>query len=324
MPLLVFGFTTIMLVTFALVVYFTRPTPMEKTLEQRVATIQTVNLAGKELTADATSLIKISSSSRFGWLERLLDRFRFSQFLQSRIMQANSKATVPSLVISSVVIAVIGYILALFFAPILPIELLAACVGGAIPYLWLSFNRARRIKAFNDALPEAIDMMARSLRAGYAMVGAIEMLSQQAAEPAATEFGEVFNQQNFGLPLRDALMQLLDRVPSQDLRVFVTAILVQRDTGGNLVEILDRTVFVIRERLRIHGEIRIHTAQGRMTGWILTLLPVAMMFLLNLVNPGYSSVLFHDPTGQRLLYAGLGLLVIGGLVMHRIIKGIEV
>jgi len=150
------------------------------------------------------------------------------------------------------------------------------------------------------------------------------MLSQNAQEPLASEFAEIFRQLNLGLPMRDALLLLLDRVPSSDLRVLVTAILVQKDTGGNLAEILDRTVFVIRERLRIQGEIQVQTAQGRLTGWILSSLPVVMMLLLNLLNPGYSSILFHDPLGHKLLYGSGGMLVAGTLIIRRMINGIEV
>jgi tight adherence protein B len=195
---------------------------------------------------------------------------------------------------------------------------------AVIPYAILSFKRARRINSFNTALAESIDMLARALRAGYSMAGAIEMLSQNAPEPAAAEFGEVFKQQNLGLPMREALLQLLARVPSLDLRVLVTAILVQKDTGGNLAEILDRTVFVIRDRLRIQGEIRTHTAQGRLTGWILSALPIIMLALTNILNPGYSSVLLHDPTGQKLIYACVAMLSIGTFIIHRIVNGIEV
>jgi tight adherence protein B len=134
----------------------------------------------------------------------------------------------------------------------------------------------------------------------------------------------MFKQLNLGLPMRDALLQLLDRVPSADLQVLATAILVQRDTGGNLVEILERTVFVIRERLRIQGEIQVQTAQGRLTGWILAALPVVMMVLLNLVNPGYSTILFHDPFGRKLMYFSVGMLVVGSFIIRRIVNGIEV
>ena len=128
-------------------------------------------------------------------------------------------------------------------------------------------------------------------------------------EPAKTEFGEVCKKQNYGLPLRDALMQLLDRVPSQDLRVLVTGMLVLKDTGGNL---------------RLQGEIRTHTAQGRLTGWILCALPIIMLGLINMINPGYSKVLFNEPLGHKLLGTGAVLLCVGGLMIRKIINGIEV
>jgi tight adherence protein B len=139
-----------------------------------------------------------------------------------------------------------------------------------------------------------------------------------------SEFSEVFKQQNFGLPIRDAMDQMLNRIPSQDLRVMVTGILVQKETGGNLAEILDRTSATIRERLKIQGEIRTHTAQGRMTGYILTALPIVMLLVINFLNPGYSKVLIDTPTGNMLAYIGLGLLVAGGLIIRQIINGIEV
>jgi tight adherence protein B len=150
------------------------------------------------------------------------------------------------------------------------------------------------------------------------------MVSEQSAEPVKSVFCEAFKQQNFGLPLRDALTQMLDRVPSQDLKVLVTGILVQKETGGNLAEILDRTAGVIRERLRIQGEIRTHTAQGRMTGWILCSLPVAMLVAINFVNPGYSDVLMNTQFGHMLICLGLGLLITGAATIRTIINGIEV
>jgi tight adherence protein B len=193
-----------------------------------------------------------------------------------------------------------------------------------VPMGVINFKRSRRIAAFAKALPDAIDMMGRALRAGHSMVASINIVAEQALEPVAYEFGEVFKQQNFGLPLRDALTQMLDHVPSQDLRVLVTGILVQKDTGGNLAEILDRTGHVIRERMRIQGEIRTHTAQGRMTGYILCSLPIVMMIIINLVNPGYSNVLLQTPLGHKILYVGIGLLSLGGLIIRQIINGIEV
>jgi tight adherence protein B len=322
--LLMLGFISILLVTFALVAAITRRSPMEKSIDQRMVSIQTSNRGATGVAAETTQLLKVVQSGKFGWFEEILENHELSRRLRMRILQANSSTTVSALILSSLGLAIVGYAIAWFFVPMTLIDVAAAAALSSLPYGILSFKRSKRINAFNAALAESIDMMARALRAGYSMMGAIEMLSENAPEPAATEFGEIFNQQNLGLPLRDALLQLLDRVPSPDLRVLVTAIMVQKETGGNLVEILDRTVYVIRERIRIQGEIRVQTAQGRLTGWILGALPVVMLVLINIMNPGYSSVFLHDPLGRRMVYIGIGLLVVGTWTIRHIIRGIEV
>jgi tight adherence protein B len=324
MGLLVLGFLSIMLVTFALVVAMTRRSPVEKTIEQRMALIQPSSRAEFGVLPETSQLFKTEKAGKFGWFDEILERYQFMQKLQLRIAQANSSTTVGSLLFKSLGLFLVGYFIAWLFAPIILIDVAAGVALGVIPYGLLSFKRSRRINAFNAVLAETIDMLARALRAGYSVVGAIEMIAENAQEPAKTEFGEIFKQQNLGLPLRDALLQLLDRVPSLDLRVLVTALLVQKDTGGNLAEILDRTVFVIRERLRIQGEIRVHTAQGRLTGWILCALPVVMLVLINVLNPGYSSVFLYDPLGRKLIYVCIGMLTVGTVVINRIVNGIEV
>jgi tight adherence protein B len=164
-----------------------------------------------------------------------------------------------------------------------------------------------------------MDLMARSLRAGHSMNSSIELIAEQSPEPLASEFVQVYKQQRLGLQFRDALLQMGTRIPSRDLQFLITAILVQKETGGDLTEILDRASHVIRDRIRIEGEVRTHTAQGRLTGWILGLLPVIMLVLINIASPGYSAVLFHDPTGQKLLYAGGVLIVLGGLIIRMIV-----
>ena len=324
MVLLVLGFVSILLVTFALVAAMTRRSPLEKSIEQRMALIQPLTRNEVGITPEAAQLFKASKTGKFGRFEEVLERYQFSQKLQMRIMQANSSTTVSTLILSSLGLFIVGYAIAWLFVSMVLIDIAVATMLGFLPYGVLSFKRSRRINAFNAVLAESIDMLARALRAGYSMVGAIEMLSENAQEPAAAEFREIFKQQNLGLPLRDALLQLLDRVPSLDLRVLVTAILVQKDTGGNLAEILDRTVFVIRERLRIQGEIRVHTAQGRLTGWILSALPVVMLVLINILNPGYSNIFLYDPLGRKLVYISIGMLTVGTLIIRRIINGIEV
>jgi tight adherence protein B len=323
MALPVLLFLLILLATFGVVVAITRPSPQEKLISQRMASIQQAKGKGGA-SPETEQLFKATSRGRFGWLDEIVEPYGFAQTIQKRILQAGSSTSVATLMMSSVGLFLGGYFIAWLFAPMVLIDMAAGAGLCLLPYGILSFKRTRRISAFNAVLAESIDMLARALRAGHSVVGGMEMLAANAQEPAASEFGEIFKQQNLGLPMRDALMQLLDRVPSADLRVLVTAILVQKDTGGNLAEILDRTVFVIRERLRIQGEIQVQTAQGRLTGWILSSLPVVMLVLLNLVNPGYSQILLTDPFGRKLVYFSIGMLAVGALIIRRIVNGIEV
>jgi tight adherence protein B len=321
--ILVSSFLFMMIMIFCTVAIVMRPTAEQKAISRRLVSMRSIGLDGK-LSDGKSGLLKEEATGSFAWIDELLERFSITEKTQLLILQADSKTTLGSLIVTSFGLGIAGCFFTFLFMPVLLLAFAVAAVCAYIPYALLLFRRSRRISAFNTALPDAIDMIARSLRAGHSMIAAISIVSEHAVDPVGPEFAEVFRKQNFGLPLRDALMQLLDRVPSQDLRVLVTAILVQKDTGGNLAEILDRTVRVIRERLRIHGEIRTHTAQGRMTGWILCALPVVMLALINVVNPGYSKVLFSDPFGRELLYAGVVLLSLGAVVIRQIVNSIEV
>lgn len=318
--MLLLAFLFMLFLMFTVVVVVMRPTTDQKAITKRLATMRT---SGSEGVEDG-GLLKEEIATSFGWVEEILDQFSLAKKTQLLILQADSKTTFGALVVTSFGLALGGCLISYLFVRSLPISAGASAIAAYTPFLVLSFRRARRIAAFNKALPDAIDMIARSLRAGHSMIAAIGIVAEHAAEPIGSEFGEVFRKQNFGLPIRDALTNLLDRVPSQDLRVVVTGILVQKDTGGNLAEILDRTVRVIRERLRIQGEIKTHTAQGRLTGWILCSLPVVMLVLINMINPGYSKVLFNESFGRALLYVGIGLLTVGALLIRQIINGIEV
>jgi tight adherence protein B len=322
--LIFFGFFAIMASTFGAVMVMTRQSAEEKTVAHRMTLIHRDALKQGGSAPGTEQLFKTVRKSKFTWLDELLEQSRFAQAVEIRILQANSTTTVANLLLTSVGLFAAGYVVAWVFSSMILVSLVAGVALCAIPHMILSLKRARRVRAFNAVLAEAIDMLARALRAGHSVASAMEMLAENAQEPLASEFAELFRQLNLGLPLRDALLQLLERVPSPDLRVLVTAILVQKETGGNLVEILDRTVFVIRERLRIQGEIQVQTAQGRLTGWILSALPVVMMVLLNLVNPGYSAILFQDPLGRKLLYTCAGLLLVGAFIIRRLVNGIEV
>lgn len=322
--MVVLAFFVILFTSFGIMAFATRPSKGQQIMEQRIGDILSSRAETSSGRADVDQLLKVEARNKFGWLEDLLQKYQVSQILETRIAQSNSKTTVGKLLLSSLGAGVAGFIVCSFFISFPAVEVIAGLAAAYVPFAIVSVKRSRRIAAFNAALPDAIDMMGRALRAGHSMVAAINIVAEQSMEPVKSEFSEVFKQQNFGVPLRDALNQMVDNVPSQDLRVLVTGILVQKDTGGNLAEILDRIVVVIRERMRIQGEIKTHTAQGRMTGYILCSLPIVMLVIINLVNPGYSTILLNTPLGHKLTYIGMFLLATGGLVIRQIVNGIEV
>jgi tight adherence protein B len=322
--ILFFAFVAILSITFGVMAFVTKPSEGQVAIEKRITELGSARTEAGIEAPDPGILLKTEKESRFGWLDALLERYKLTEMLDTIILQADAKTTATKVLLSCGGCALLGFLLTYFFVPILLVQVVVSLGLGYLPFGIVSFKRSRRIAAFNNALPDAIDMMGRALRAGHSMIASISIVAEQSVEPVRSEFSEVFKQQNFGVPLRDALTQMLDHVPSQDLRVLVTGILVQKETGGNLAEILDRTVAVIRERIRIQGEIRTHTAQGRMTGWILCTLPIVMLFVINLVNPGYSKVLLDTELGHKLIYVGLFLLTTGGLIIRAIVNGIEV
>jgi len=318
------AFATILAVSFGIITLLMGSSKAQRVVDRRILAIL---LSGSQTSSGEPieqQLLKLDPANKFKWLNVLLQKYHVSKRLKTRIIQADIKTTPAMILVTSAVLAIIGFVAVSMFIDIIALQLGIGAVLGYLPIGLLSFKRASRIKAFNSALPDAIDMMGRALRAGHSMTASINIVAEQSLEPVRSEFNEVFKQQNFGLPLRDAMTQMLDRVPSQDLRVLVTGMLVQKETGGNLAEILDRTAGTIRERLKIQGEIRTHTAQGRMTGWILCMLPVVMLIVINMINPGYSKMLVDTPIGQMLSYVGIFLLITGGVIIRQIINGIEV
>jgi tight adherence protein B len=313
---LIFGLT--LGLSFIIFMLATRLPAPSKSMQQRLITIQQPVRSQKADRAGA-ELERVEQRDYIVRLGTFLQHYQFSKKLQVLLVHADSGMSVGSAVLTSLGAALGCAFAALLFLHILLLVVAALIAGAFLPYGMLKFKGSRRLKAFNTALPDAIDLMARALRAGHSMSSSIELIAEQSPEPLAGEFGQVYQQQKFGLRFRDALLQMAGRVPSRDLQFLITAILVQKETGGDLTEILERTSHVIRERVRIEGEVRTHTAQGRLTGWILGLLPVIMLALINIVSPGYSSLLFHDPVGQKLLYAGGTLIVIGGLVIRKVV-----
>jgi tight adherence protein B len=318
MVLLTLTFLLALALSFTILMLGTRATASSKSAQVRLTTIRHSIQAQQSGTrgAELESAGEEDSVARLGIF---LERYPIGNKLKVLLIHANSSMSLGGIVLVSAGSALACGLLCFLFLHVVLLALAVSFAGAVLPYVLLRMKRDRRLKAFNTALPDAIDLMARALRAGHSMNSSIEMIAEQAPEPLASEFVQVYKQQRLGLHFREALLQMGTRIPSKDLQFLITAILVQKETGGDLTEILDRTTHVIRDRIRIEGEVRTHTAQGRLTGWILGLLPIIMLVLINIASPGYSSVLFHDPTGQKLLYAGGALILLGGLIIRKIV-----
>ena len=197
--------------------------------------------------------------------------------------------------------------------------LACAGLGAIIPYSYAARQRNRRFQKFEEEFPEAIDTLARAVRAGHAFTMAVEILCNEMAEPVATEFRKFYEEQKYGMPVRDALLNLAKRMPLMDVKFFVTAVMLQRETGGNLAEILDNLSYMIRERFKILRQVRVYTAQGRLTMMLLMALPPVIVVGMLFLNPSFIRPLFDDPVGHMLLAAGISLQTIGYFVIRRII-----
>jgi tight adherence protein B len=195
-----------------------------------------------------------------------------------------------------------------------------ALLGFFVPYAYASHRRTKRFQAFEEKFPEAIDTLARAVRAGHAFTTALEMIANEVSEPVAGEFRQLYEEQKFGLPVRDALVNLADRVPLVDVKFFVTAVMLQRETGGNLAEILDNLSYVIRERFKILRQVRVHTAQGRLTMVLLMALPPTIVVIMMLINPGFIRPLFTEWLGHVGIVVGITLQTLGYFFIRKIIR----
>src|SRR5438876_5045363 len=193
-------------------------------------------------------------------------------------------------------------------------------LGAIMHYSFASFRRTRRFQKFEELFPEAIDTLARAVRAGHAFTTALELIANEVGEPVSSEFRKLFEEQKFGLPVRDALLNLTERVPLVDVKFFVTAVMLQRETGGNLAEILDNLSYMIRERFKIMRQVRVYTAQGRLTMLLLMGLPPIIVVSMSIINPAFIQLLFADPIGHTLIVTGITLQTVGNFIIRKIIR----
>jgi len=254
------------------------------------------------------------------FLNRLLLKMELAPRLRHLLYQANLKWTAGGLILMSVAAFLIPFYAINLETGATLLSFIAGLFAGCIPFTIVLFKRKTRFNKFEKSLPEALDLMVSAMRAGHSLNSSLDLVSNEIPDPVGTEFRICFEEQNYGLELSTAMYNLISRVPLHDLKMVVTAILIQKESGGNLAEVLDKVAYVIRERFRLRRQVRTHTAQGRMTGWVLTMLPVILGFLLYLINPKDMSLLWRTKVGVELLYVAGGMTIIGGLIIRKIVN----
>jgi tight adherence protein B len=265
------------------------------------------------------NLRKTELLSAVPWINRQLMNFDLAPKLRTLLYQANLNWTAGGLMVMCAMLFIIpAYLIYARFDKIL-IGVVVGLALGLAPLGWVFFKRGKRFGAFVEGLPEALELMVSALRAGHSLIAAMGLCARECADPVGTEIRICFDEQNYGLELKTALDNLVTRVPIQDLRIVATAILIQKESGGNLAEVLDKTSHVIRERFRLKRQVMTHTAQGRMTGLVLALLPTALGCALYMVNPDMMSLLWKRDIGVKLLWAAGILTVIGGFIIKKIV-----
>jgi len=282
--------------------------------------LSTVHLASERQPSEELALLRDELLSEIPALNRILQRSPRISSLQHVLTQADVKMRAGKFIVLTVgAVALIALGLMAFTTSML-FPAVGAVFGLFIPYFVVTFLRARRFAKFEELFPEAIDTLARAVRAGHAFTTALELIASEMAEPVSGEFRKLFEEQKFGLPVRDALMNMAERVPIMDVKFFVTAVMLQRETGGNLAEILDGLSYVIRERFKILRQVRVYTAQGRLTMLLLMALPPILVVTMAVLNPDFIKPLFYDPMGHQLIVAGLALQTIGYFLIRKIIR----
>ena len=265
-------------------------------------------------------LVKVATEGPLPALDRAIGGTTRGSSFGRWIEQAGVKASISGIILVAVVLALV----LAFVTAALSGSPWGWAVGGVIgfslPFIVLNIKRKRRLRVFEEQFPEGLDLISRALKAGHAFATGLKMVADEMPEPVGPEFRKTFDEQNFGLPMKDALENLTLRIPLLDVRFFATAVLIQRETGGNLSEILENLAHVVRERFKILRQVRVYTAHGRFTGYVLLALPAVLCIALSFINPDHMNLLFRHHMGQMLLIAALVLQMIGYIWIRQVIK----
>jgi len=278
-------------------------------------------LAGSLDRSSQSHVLKLRMLSELPAFERVLQRVPRMQRLDAMLLQSGLRWTVSGVLLAMAGGFVLGWVLAdqlLYFSGLITLGM--AMAFGALPLLYVVRARSKRLAAIERQLPDTLDLMTRALRAGHAFTAALKMAGEETSEPIAGEFRTVHDQMNFGVSLQQALTNLSERVPITDLRYFVVAVLIQRESGGNLTEILTGLSHLIRQRAKLLGRIKVLSSEGRLSAYILCAMPFALAFVMNLANPKFMSVLWTDPLGISIVKYMLLMMLFGALMMRKIVR----
>jgi tight adherence protein B len=266
------------------------------------------------------ALLKVSDAGPLPALERMISGTERGSAFGRWIEQSGLKVSISGVLLMAAVSGALCAILVTMLTRS-PFGIPAGfAIGFALPFMFLKFKRTKRLRAFEEMFPEALDLIARALKAGHAFATGLKMAADELEEPVGPEFRKTFDEQNFGLPLKDALENLTLRIPILDVRFFATAVLIQRETGGNLSEILENLAHVVRERFKILRQVRVYTAHGRLTGYVLLALPAVLSIALMFINPDHMNMLFREHIGQILLMVAIGMQIAGYIWIKQVVK----
>lgn len=289
--------------------------PEVRRLERRLR-----SLTAGDGSRETRSLLKVGLQGESTWLTRLLVASPRASALDRWLQQSGSNVSVGRFGLVCTLAGAMVALVAMVLRLPLPLALVLGGVGAAVPAIVVTIRRSRRLHRFDEQLPDCLDLIARALRAGHAFPSALQMVGAEAAEPVAGEFQTTFEEINYGVSVHDAMLNLARRVPSLDLRYFVVAVLLQRETGGNLAELLDNLSALIRRRFKLLGRIRVLAAEGKLSAYILIGLPFVTAATVYAVNPTFMSLLWTDSVGMRLSAGAMAMMALGAVVMWRIVK----
>jgi tight adherence protein B len=309
-------FMLLLIICFGVIFYLSRPTKTERAVQRH---LESIKVTDTDNDAEPVPILKeegYSSNPAVSDIVRQIPGAKETLYLVRQAGKTWPVSTVMGIVALSM--AGTALITSLFLPDFLP--LVAALVVGVVPYVYLFILREQRFRQCDRLLPDAIDLMARGLRAGHALPAVLQMVGEEIAEPLGAEFRNLHEEQLLGLPLREAVMNMVRRIPRDDTRFLATAVLLQKETGGNLAVILDKTAAVARERERLRGQVRIYTAQGRATAWILCAMPFLMFCILSLISWRTERFLFTDHIGKVALYVGMFFMICGVLTIRKIVN----